>query len=184
MSRASVAAIIVLLFAFAVLVGGCAKAKEAADTARAVGQAAKVAKDMEDGKATIKTDDGEIEIEGDEESGTMTIKSKDGEMEITSEGDDEQFKMTMKDEEGKETTMTTGANVDLSGLEVAIYPGAETVGGHTQESPEGSIIMATLKTQDAFDIGIPRIGLGVADSQYGLIVHEKETRHCLDTSLS
>jgi len=151
MSRAILACAVCCVLLMLVLVSGCGKAKEAADTARTVGQAAKFAADMQDGKATIKTEDGEVEIESDEGEGKMTIKTDDGEMQIEGTGDSEHVTMTMKDADGKETKSTTGADVDVSDIDLAVYPGAEQEIGHRTETLEGARLMLSLKTKDDFE---------------------------------
>jgi len=125
-----VIAVAVLL---AVLMSGCSKAKEAADTAQAVGQAVKAAKDMErKGEATIKTDDGEA---------TIKINEKDGETSSVS----------VTNKEGETSTITSGTNVDASKAGIELYPGAEQKGGGDVTGDQGTVVGVTLETTDSFD---------------------------------
>lgn len=126
-------AVIAVAVLLAVVIGGCAKAKEAADTAQAVGQAVKAAKDMErKGEATIKTDDGEA---------TIKINEKDG----------KSSSVSVTDKEGKTSTITSGTEVDASKAGIELYPGAEQKGGGDVSGEQGTVVGVTLETADSFE---------------------------------
>lgn len=125
-----VACVSVVLVVAAALVAGCGRAKEAAQTARDAGEGARFARDMQDGKATFKTDEGETEITAD----------KDG----------EQVTMKATDKEGREATVTVGKDTDLSDLGVAVYPGATQEMASTATG-DGGGMTAVLSTTDSFE---------------------------------
>lgn len=117
---------------FALMVVGCGKVQEAADTAKAVGQAAKFTHDMQDGKAKIKGEDGK-------------------ELEIETKGEGENMTMKMTGEDGEEVTISGGENVDLTGLDLELYPGATKKGGHNMKTGDGESVNAVLQSNDPFD---------------------------------
>lgn len=131
MTRPTSCILLCVLLAIGVALGGCGKAREAAQTAREVGEATRFAKDMQDGKATFKTNEGEGEVEVDKDAETMTI--------------------TTTDQEGKETTITSSKDADLSKLGLATYPGAQQEGSSTVTADEGGHMTVVLTTADPFD---------------------------------
>ena len=125
MSRTGLFAPVCLMLIAAVALCGCGKAKE-------VGQAVSVARDLRDGEATIKTDDGEAKMKIEEDGESVTI--------------------TSTDKEGKETVTWGSDAVDADKLGIELYPGAEPTGtGGTSSGSEGDISTVTLSTGDGFD---------------------------------
>ncbi len=117
----------------AAVVAGCSKAREAAQTAQHVGQAAKFAHDMEKtGEATIKTDEGEAKV----------AVAKEGD-EVTS--------MTVTGKDGQKATFTSGAKMDVSKTGIEPYPGAQQEGGGGVEGGEATVGLITLTTTDSFE---------------------------------
>lgn len=132
MSRLSACILVCLMVFAAVVAGGCGKAKEAVQTAKGVGQAAKLAADLQDGEATIKTPDGDAKIEFDEDSETMTMKTTD--------------------KDGQVIQWSSGsADFDAGDLGADIYPGAKQEGGGTVKGPEGEITTVNFTSTDDFE---------------------------------
>lgn len=121
----------VILVVLAALVAGCGRAREAADTARDMGEAARFARDMQDGKATIKTEDGEGEVTVDKDGEQVTWKATD--------------------KDGSEATVTVGKDADLSDLGVAVYPGATQELTSTTTGADGGGMHVVLSTTDSFE---------------------------------
>lgn len=116
----------------AAVVGGCSKAKEAAQTAQQVGEAARFAHEMEKkGEATIKTDDGEAKVS------------------VAKEGD-EVTSMTVTGKDGQKATFTSGAKMDASTTGIEPYPGAQQEGGGGVEGSDATVGLITLTTTDSF----------------------------------
>lgn len=129
-SHQVVCAAVILVF-MAALLAGCGRAREAAETARDVGEAARIARDMQDGEATIKTDEGEAKISVDKDGEQVTWKTTD--------------------EEGREATFTIGQDVDLSELGVALYPGATQEMSTSATGTDRGGMTVALSTPDSFE---------------------------------
>lgn len=116
--------------AITAFVAGCGKVKEAADTARNVGEAAKFAKGQE---ATFKSEKGDVkmQVQKGENPDEVTVKTTD--------------------EKGNETTYTGGQEADLSKLGIEVYPGAKQEHSGTVTNPEIDIISAEFSSSDSFD---------------------------------
>lgn len=132
MLRMTAAAIVVAMFVAGVLVTGCAKVQEAKETAQAVGEAARFSRDIQDGKATFKGEDGQ----------NVTVETQ---------GKDENMTMTVKNEKGEEFTVAGGKEMDLKGLDIEVYPGARQEGGSRMSDEKLTHISAVFKTSDSFE---------------------------------
>jgi hypothetical protein len=108
-----------------VAVVGCGRAKQ-------VGEAARFAHDMQDGKATIQGENGEkATIQADKQGNSIAISSTDA--------------------QGNKTEYKSGSEVDLARLGIEVYPGAVQEQGGTVEGEGLTMVSVALTTTDPFD---------------------------------
>ncbi len=118
------AALSILLLSVLLLVG-CGRAREAR-------QAVQTGRQLQQtGEATIKTDEGEVQIKTDKAGEQATI--------------------TVEDESGEKHSITVGADLDTSELSLAIYPGATQQGGQTTDTGAGKHLSFIFTTTDSFE---------------------------------
>ena len=107
------------------LLVGCGRAREAQ-------QGAQVGRQLQQkGEATIKTDEGEVQIKTDKAGEQTTI--------------------TVEDESGEKHSVTVGEDLDTSELSLAIYPGAAQQGGQTTDTGAGKHLSFVFTTTDSFE---------------------------------
>ena len=108
-------------------------------------------------ETTVTTPEGDratVETDRSGDRATVTIESKDGEtatMDLDMSGDE--TTMTIQSEDG-DTKIEFGEDVDLSELDVEIYPGATAQSGGTIQTGDmgpGGMRIASLTTPDSFD---------------------------------
>ena len=113
-----------LLLALLLLVG-CGRARQAQQAVQAGRQL------QQEGRATIQTDEGEVQIETDKAG--------------------EQTTVTVEDESGQKQTMTTGKAMATSELSLPVYPGATQEYGQVVTTDEGKQLNFSFTTTDSFD---------------------------------
>jgi len=118
------AALSILLLSVLLLIG-CGRAREAQQGVQAARQL------QQTGEATIKTDEGEVQIKTDKAGEQATI--------------------TVEDESGQKHSVTVGEALDTSELSLAIYPGATQQGGQTTDTAAGKHLSFVFITTDSFE---------------------------------
>ena len=117
------AALSILLLSVLLLVG-CGRTREAQQAVQAGRQL------QQSGEATIKTDEGEVQIKTDKAGEQATI--------------------TVEDESGEKHSVTVGEELDTSELSLAIYPGATREHGQVITTAQGNQLTFVFTTSDSF----------------------------------
>ncbi len=118
------AALSMLLLSVLLLVG-CGRTREAQQAVQAGRQL------QQKGEATIKTDEGEVQIKTDKAGEQATI--------------------TVEDESGARHSVTHAEDLDTSQLSLAIYPGATGEQSQITTDDQGKQLHFTFTTTDSFD---------------------------------
>jgi len=118
------AALSILLLSIVLLIG-CGRAREAQQGVQAARQL------QQKGEATIKTDEGEVQIKTDKAGEQTTI--------------------TVEDESGEKHSVTVGEDLDTSELSLAIYPGATKEHGQVVTTDQGKQLSFSFTTTDSFE---------------------------------
>ena len=86
-----------------------------------------------------------------QQTGKTTIKTDEGELQIDTDKGAQQATITVDDESGEKHSITVGKDIDTSGLSLAIYPGATKEGGHVVTTAEGKQLNFVFTTTDSFE---------------------------------
>jgi len=118
------AALSIILLSILLLIG-CGRARQASQAVQAGRQL------QQKGEATIKTEEGEVQIKTDKAGQQATI--------------------TVEDESGEKHSVTVGKDIDTSQLSLAIYPGATKEHGQVITTDQGKQLTFSFTTTDSFE---------------------------------
>jgi len=86
-----------------------------------------------------------------QQTGETTIKTDEGEVQINTDKSGEQATITVEDEAGEKHSVTVGEALDTSELSLAIYPGATQQAGQTTDTAAGKHLSFVFTTTDSFE---------------------------------
>ncbi|MFP3904314.1 MAG: hypothetical protein ACLFWB_08755 [Armatimonadota bacterium] len=137
MKRTLTIAGVITALVISVIIAGCGRAKDAADSAR---QAAEDAKEAAEATRASK------ELQ---EKGETTIETPEGKVEVKKGGKSAEW--TGEDEDGTKTTASTTGEADISDLQIAVYPGAKQQKVMTESKSDGEYMAVEFSTDDSFE---------------------------------
>ncbi len=86
-----------------------------------------------------------------QQTGKTTIKTDEGELQINTDKSAQQATITNTDKSGEKHSITVGKDIDTSELSLAIYPGATKEGGQVVTTDQGKQLNFSFTTTDSFE---------------------------------
>ncbi len=86
-----------------------------------------------------------------QQTGKTTIKTDEGELQINTDKSAQQATITNTDKSGEKHSITVGKDIDTSELSLAIYPGATKKGGQVVTTDQGKQLNFSFTTTDSFE---------------------------------